>query len=271
MLEPIYFLLHVPKCAGSTVEQHFRERLGGGFLLAPRRRGIRGASRAVFGPHSTLAGLSAEALAALRLLSGHSLSQSLANSFANRPVRQCVLLRDPLGYFLSFYNYRIFRHRQHGEAPPPDFADWYRGMRRNPVSRFIMNRYFEVGYPRLYAYSSADRLAFLNARLAAFEFVGSYRHCTEMIAGISKALGIDGTVRSNNVTPTYDLAADDLDDGLRDRILEENALDQALFDQWRDRKWKGVGQGGEPDLPRGDRMAAFRSDVRNLYHRRWRS
>ena len=32
----VHFLLHVPKCAGTTVEDHFRETLGPGFLLAPR-------------------------------------------------------------------------------------------------------------------------------------------------------------------------------------------------------------------------------------------
>ncbi|MEO0866373.1 MAG: hypothetical protein AAFY39_17745, partial [Pseudomonadota bacterium] len=32
----VHFLLHVPKCAGTTVEAHFRKHLGARFMIAPR-------------------------------------------------------------------------------------------------------------------------------------------------------------------------------------------------------------------------------------------
>ena len=32
----VHFVLHVPKCAGTTVEEHFRGPLHHGFLIAPR-------------------------------------------------------------------------------------------------------------------------------------------------------------------------------------------------------------------------------------------
>jgi len=267
MSSPVYFLLHVPKCAGTTVEQHFEAHLGSRFTLAPRRRGM---GRNFHGPHSTLDGLDDARIDQLTALSGHSLSQSLSQNFPGRQVREAVLLRDPLSYFLSFYNYRIARHTERGQAEPPPFATWYQSMRKNPMSRFIMNRYFEVGYPRLYRYSSADRLAFLEERLTHFYFVGSYRHCNEMVAGISREIGIDDTVAERNVAATYHISTADIDKATQELIQTENALDQALFDRWKDRKWSGYSASVTPHLPAHDRTRYLTTDISSAIHRRWR-
>ncbi len=93
----VHFVLHVPKCAGTTVEEHFRGPLHHGFLIAPRwehvLRNIIG-NRYQYPPD-------APRLKPVKMVSGHSLSVSLKRHFPGAEIRESVLLREPLGYFLS--------------------------------------------------------------------------------------------------------------------------------------------------------------------------
>ncbi|MEM1344617.1 MAG: hypothetical protein AAGI34_08575 [Pseudomonadota bacterium] len=243
---PVHFILHVPKCAGTTVERHFASALGEGFLIAPRWESV---WRNVLGnryPYTP----ADPALAGVHVVSGHSLSRSLGRAFAGRRVEASVLLRDPIGYHLSLYNYRWGWHRA-GKAPrPPEFARWYGVQRRNPIARFLLSRYFEQGVPALYRLSSAGRLAYLEARLAGFLFVGGHDRAAEMIGGISRRLGVGETVESRNVTAVKVVTAEGLGADWQARILADNALDAVLHARWRDRGWRGeVDQDGGAPLP----------------------
>lgn len=260
---PVWFLLHVPKCAGTTVEEHFRTHLGEGFLIAPRWESV---ARNFIGNRYPM--LSADALAGVDVVSGHSLSAGLAARFPGRPVHQAVLLRDPLGYLLSFYNYRWTRHGEGTGPRPPGFPAWYAAQRRNPISRFLLNRYFGYAVPALYRLSSADRLAVLEECLTGFTFVGGYRRTDEMIAGVSRALGLPETVEPHNVTHTRKLRPEDLPDRLRQRIATDNAVDQALFDRWKDRGWEGSPQAPAPGLPGHDRLRYLIGDTTSVLRRK---
>ncbi len=230
----VHFLLHVPKCAGTSVEGHFRAHLGPGFLLAPRWespfRNLIG-NRYPYAPDDPR-------LAPVRVVSGHSLSRSLARHFPGAEIRESVLLRDPVGYFLSFYNYRWSWHRR-GHAPaPPDFERWYRAQRRNPISRFLLNRYFEHGIPALYRFSSAGRLAWLELRLARFWFVGGHERAADLIAGVSAELAVPERSERRNVTEAPEIARADLGPDWIARIERDNALDALLHARWRHRGWR---------------------------------
>ncbi|MEM8792903.1 MAG: hypothetical protein AAGE80_14880 [Pseudomonadota bacterium] len=250
----VHFLLHVPKCAGTTVEDHFTHYLGaGGFRVAPRWKSV---FRDMVGnryPGIDLAGVKA--------VSGHSLSRSLARHLPEAEIRESVLLRDPVGYFLSFYNYRWTRYRKGFGPEPPPFETWYQRQRLNPISRFLLVRYFEQGMPALYRFSSARRLDWLEKRLAGFHFVGSYQRADEMIATISRELGIPETVEAHNVTADKHLRAEDLPDKLRNRVLRENAVDVALFERWGDRGWSGRPTAPPPALPRLDQPRYVLDDM----------
>ena len=255
--DPVYFLVHVPKCAGTTVEAHFEQHLGAGYLHAPRWdsvvRNFTG-NRYSFGVDDPL-------LAPVRAVSGHSLSANLADHFPGREVRECVLLREPEGFFLSFWNYRMARHYERGQKPPPDFLRWYGAQRRNQITRFLLGRYFGWGVPALYALSTASRLEWLEARLARFRFVGGHRHASEMIAGISRDLGIPEGVEDRNVGQDKVLAAADLDPALRERIARENRADQLLHERWKDRRWQGAPDTPLPPLPRLDQPGLLIGDI----------
>jgi len=257
MPEPVHFFLHVPKCAGTTVEAHFSRTLGDAFMIAPRWRNP---LRDVIG--NRYPSLSPARLAHVRLVSGHSLSRSLAAKFPGRPVRASVLLRDPVSFLLSFYNYRWARHRERGEPEPPDFAVWRRTQRRNPISRFLLHRHFEIGYPAVYRLSSRDRFVFLETAFSAFHFVGAWTRCDEAVAGISRELGVDPEVRRENVGAEPVLRAADLPEAERGAILEEHALDALLFERWRDRGFRP----GPPAGVEATEAAALRLDAGDALH-----
>ena len=262
----VHFLLHVPKCAGTTVEDHFRATLGDGFLLAPRWHNP---LRPILGNRYSMTPRDPR-LPHLKAVTGHSMGVSLKRHFPGAEIRESVLLRDPVGYHLSLYNFRIARHRAGTGPKPPGFAAWYRAQRRNPISRFILNHYFEQGLPALYRLSSQDRLAWLEARLRDFWFVGSYRHTDELIAGISHELGIAQQAERRNTGPPGGMTQQALDQRMRQRIVTENAVDQALWDRWAERGWRADGHNPvepPPHLPNNDRLRYLGSDIASLFSR----
>ncbi|MEM1277665.1 MAG: hypothetical protein AAGH74_14150 [Pseudomonadota bacterium] len=249
----VHFLLHVPKCAGTTVEDHFAAHLGKAFRIAPRWDHM---LRDVIG--NRYPGIE---LDGVKVVSGHSVSRSLAHHLPSTQIRESVLLRDPIGYFLSFYNYRWTRFGDGFGTEPPSFEIWYSRQRLNPISRFLLMRYFEQGVPVLYRLSSADRFAWLEERLAQFHFVASFRRADEMIAGISRELGLPESTKPRNVTPKKHLKTEDLPPKLRDRILRENAVDLALFERWAERGWSGKPSAPTPRLPRFDQGRYVLGDI----------
>ena len=253
----VHFILHVPKCAGTTVEAHFERHLGAGFLRAPRwehpLRNVIG-NRYPYAPGDAR-------LAGVRVVSGHSLSVSLKSRFPGAEIAESVLLRDPLGYFLSFYNYRWARFREGLEPRPPGFGLWYAAQRRNPISRFMLNRYFEQGIPALYRLSSAARLDWLEARLARFHFVGGVARADELIAGVSRDLALPENVARENVTRTPELAREAVPERLAARIAADNALDAALFARWSDRGWRGAPESAAGGQARLDHLRYLAGDA----------
>jgi hypothetical protein len=259
----VHFLLHVPKCAGTTVEDHFRATLGDSFLLAPRWHNP---LRAFIGNRYLMASGDPR-LPRLKVVTGHSMGVSLKRHLEGTEIRESVLLRDPVGYHLSLYNYRLMRHRAGTGPKPPEFAKWYRAQRRNPISRFILNHYFEQGIPALYRLSSNDRLAWLEQRLRDFWFVGSYRRADDLIAGISRELGVAGQAERRNTGAPEDTI---LDPEMRARIITGNAVDQALWDRWANRGWTADGRNPvepPPPLPGNDRLRYVCSDIATLFWR----
>ena len=76
MTRVVHFLLHVPKCAGTTVENHFRAHLGDGYIFAPRWDSP---LRNFIG--NRYPGLRPADLEHVRAVSGHSLSTGMRALF----------------------------------------------------------------------------------------------------------------------------------------------------------------------------------------------
>lgn len=256
----VHFLLHVPKCAGTSVEHHFRTHLGDAFYIAPRWESL---LRNFLG--NRYPSLKPDRLDHVRVASGHSLSVGLKRLFPGATIRASVLLREPVSWHLSMYNFRL---RTLGLAPRDlPFARWYSTTRRNPISRFLLNRFFEQGIPGIYRLSSAARLAFIEARLARFHFVGDIRHADEMIAVISREIGVPETPVRQNVTSAPAVESRDLDAATVERIICENRLDAILYDRWATRRWRNRAETHLPELPRLDQPAHLISDLTSSLQR----
>jgi hypothetical protein len=243
-----------------TVDAHFRAELGAGFLRAPRWKNP---LRVVLGELNAL-GPDDPRLPGLRLVTGHSLGVSLKRRFPGAEIRESVLLRDPVGFHLSLYNFRVAQHGAGAGPKPPGFAEWYAAQRRNPASRFLLAHYFELRFPALYRLSSRERLAFLEERLRGFWFVGDYRQADALIAGLARDLGVAGRAGRRNVTTAPAVTEATLDPGLRARILAENPLDLVLWERWKDRGWRAEARNPEappPELPGGDGWGYLREDI----------
>ncbi len=252
----VHFLVHVPKCAGTTVEWHFQRHLGNRFYWAPRWRSP---LRDVVG--NRYPGISPADLADIAAVSGHSLSANLAGLFPGAEIRESVLLRDPVGWHLSMYNYRLERGGIDAAALP--FARWYATVRRNPISRFLLNRYFGQGVPALYRLSSAARLRFLEMRLARFHFVGGLHMTNDLIANVSEQVGITPAAERENTNHKVQLRTADLDAAQLEQIRSDNRLDQVLFDRWADRGWTNSDLAPAPALSRFDQADYLIGDIRS--------
>lgn len=261
-LQTVYFFVHVPKCAGTTIEFHFRNALGDGYLHAPRWKNI---LRNVIGnryPYSD----DDPRLTGVRVASGHSLTHNFAHHFPGREIEECVLIREPLSYFVSFYNYRTQLFLDGTGPKPASFELWYRAQRRNPMVRFLLNRYYDFGIVKLYKLSSYGRLHYLEERLRDFLFVGGHHRANEMIAGVSRMIGASVRVESRNVSKGPVLKPGNLSASLVSQIAHENALDTLLFERWSERGWRDKAASLQPPMTKEvlssfDQLHYVRSDL----------
>ncbi len=255
----IYFLLHVPKCAGTTVISHMNRHLGKRAVSAPRWGNP---LRNFMGNRYPYTRESRE-VREVDVFYGHALSSSLAAHFRGHEVRAAVTLRDPVGYFVSLYNYRAGRAAEGIGPEDPEFETWYAAERRNPMSRFLLYRYFGWTPWSLWLTSSRAKLEWLESRFAKFWFVGSYRDVGLLVNQVSAELGIPGDPKRQNESQVRRVSVADLPADLIARIEAENALDNALFQRWKGRIFDVAANPREPltEVPRADVVAQIGAEL----------
>ncbi len=99
----LFCVLHVPKCAGSTIEFHLKKQLGPkGFWSPPKR--TRKLPLELLGRKydNRLPGPAT----AIRAISGHFLGRSIENYFPERQIGRVILLRRPADLMLFWYNFQ---------------------------------------------------------------------------------------------------------------------------------------------------------------------
>lgn len=253
---PVWLLVHVPKCAGRTVENHILNQLPAEEILNPPRR--KAPARYFSRPYYELP--DSRDYNRVRTVIGHHFGQSVMSFFPDREIRQCVMIRDPLSYMISYYNFRMNRYRGEGRSLFP-FELWYKTRPLNPISHFILNRYLEIPNTTLWRLPAQERLAILEEALSSFAFVSSLKACNDFLARLSKELDIPPAFDSINVTTNKFVTADDLSPSLRQQILEENTLDTALFEKYQDRGWSPERIGETTGILRNDRWHSLIRDI----------
>lgn len=227
--EVLYFV-HVPKCAGTTVEEHFLEHLPAAQVLRPRKsapivRYLHGRSWVAPGSYDP---------AEVRVLCGHFFGRATGALLAAHTPREAILIRDPVGLFLSWYNYRMTRHEA-WRRPIPRFEDWYRSQGRNPVARHLLTRHLGWSELRFVLAPAREIVAEARRALDSFWFVGEYRHVDTLLAAATDKLDAPARAPQRNVTQYKFLPRDGMSDALVAQVQRENAIDQYLSDRYADR------------------------------------
>ena len=255
---PVHFFVHVPKCAGRTIELHLEQHIGPRYIHTRRRK----APGRWFAPSAFREPAGVD-MAAVRAVSGHPLGASMATRFPGREIRQAVLLRHPVGMMVSFHNFRMMIFRREG-WPEVGFERFCRSRHVNPAATFLLSYYFEQPWSRIVAMTRQDKFDFISERLDRFWFVGDYRNCDDLIATVSRDLGIPGVADRANVLEKKVTREEDLAPATVDRLLEENALDLKLWETWKDRRFATATPAPAPVPIPDRRMATFTHEIGRL-------
>jgi len=229
---PVYFLLHVPKTAGMTVEGHILESLPAECVWRPlsRRRWRREQGARPQAP---------EHPERVRVAIGHHLRASLEACFPGREIRRAVLLRAPVSFYVSLYNWSMAVRMRRGE-PTFGFRLFCKTVSRDMVSRFLLTHWLERKYWALTLTPRWRKYALLNAALRRFWFVGDYTDCDRLIATVSPKLGIAPDAEAQNTSASWrrfarwrPLLEEEVPSELKASIERDNPLDHALWRSWR--------------------------------------
>ncbi|MDT3377041.1 hypothetical protein RNI52_06860 [Labrys neptuniae] len=182
----------------------------------------------------------------IRILFGHRLPRTAARGFEGRVIREVGLLREPVSFYVSLYNFlqkTPERHRIVGMS----FEQWYPTNKHNRISRFYFRHYFGLSSLGIRKMSQRQRFEFLSRQFETFWFVGDYRNCDAVMEQMTQDIGWKfEKLPHENAAPTNALRSQDIGEALRQKILQDNALDLALYETWAERKW-----GDNPTLERG--------------------
>jgi tetratricopeptide (TPR) repeat protein len=230
---PVYFILHIPKTAGQTIQQHLADHCAPGASWGPHQAPR---LQALSGPRYD-PGSFPEA-SRIRAVFGHNLSRSLEKYFLEREIRRVVLLRDPIGLHLSLYNHRMMLHLAKGLGTY-SFGLHLRALRCDFIAHRLLARWLETPWPVLMAMTDQQKYAALNRALSQFWFVGSYTDCDRLVAAISRDLGLPAAARRRNTAAEWEkrvtwqpLKAAELPPATHEAILADNPLDLALWESW---------------------------------------
>ena len=191
----------------------------------------------------------------VRAVTGHYLGRSLERRFPGREIRRTLLLRDPIGFHVSYYNHRMMFSLSRG-GPTCDFEQHFRAQPRDLMTLLLLWYWLELPLHTFLATSDARKYELLNESLAGFWFVGSYEHGNRLLSAIAINLGIPTAATRKNTTLGWrkriawqPLRAEDLSPNMREAVLAQNPIHDALWQGWRHAGFETVGR--VPPLLRG--------------------
>jgi len=231
---PLTFVaVHVPKCAGSTIERHMLKHLPSEQCWIPKKR-FPNLPIKWGRPYTLRGGIPSDP----KFVSGHHIGRSVENLFPARSLRLSVLLREPISFMLSYYNFRMMRYLSQGWKPY-SFELHLRSLPCDPISHFLLETWLEIPWPTLMVMSPDRKYEILNKELGRFWYVADYTHCDELIDLMGRELGIPTKSERLNTqeqwikkTSWRPLSPNDLSFDLRCEIAARTRLDRALWESW---------------------------------------
>ncbi|MBS0251028.1 MAG: hypothetical protein JSR78_08175, partial [Proteobacteria bacterium] len=196
MPEPLLIHIHVPKCAGTTVEKHLKQELGRtGIWFAPKR--TRKAPLGWFGRKYN--NRPPVPLGQIKAVSGHFIGRSIEENFEDRRIVRSIILREPESLMLSYYNYRMMRYIIRGQQPY-GFSLFLRATRQNFISHFLLDRWLELPWLDLVRLSDQQKVRLLDEALASVDHIAPINETDDLVRKISTELGISPVAQRRNTT-----------------------------------------------------------------------
>lgn len=178
-----------------------------------------------------------------QVVGGHFIGSSIESHFAGRELRRSILLRDPAGHLVSYYNFRMMRYLSEG-LHPYSFELAYAATQRNFITHYILKNFLELPWPQRARLSDDEKYDIVNAFLATFWYVGDYRLCDDLIAALAVNLVIPPCSAPSNTQAEWEqrvrwkpLAVDDLSPDAAAKIRQENLIDQRLWETWQEARY----------------------------------
>jgi hypothetical protein len=231
----LHVVLHVPKCAGSTMEKHFAKHLGSTRFWSPPKRKTRLALETFGRKYDATPPGRVDDIA---VVSGHFIGRSIEKLIPERPIVRSVVLREPEGFVLSLYNFRMMVYLVAGRNPC-SFVLFLKTLQTDPVSHFLLDRWLEKPWAAIAAMSSAKKAALLDEMLGSLDHVVDIADVDELIAWHSRDLGIaeratrantqEEWVRKSGWTP---LRLSDLTPYERKMLAQRFNLDRYIWRRW---------------------------------------
>jgi len=229
----VYFLFHVPRTAGNTIEAHLQAHLKEQLWSPSRPSAMTMLSGRRYGAGNV------PDLRQVRAVAGHYIGRSLERHFPDREIRRTLLLRDPIGFHVSYYNHRMMFSLSRG-GPTCGFDQHLAAQPRDLVAILLLWYWLELPLARMLSTGDERKYELLNEALAGFWFVGSHHDCDRLLAAIAADLRVPPVAPRRNTTPQWQkriawtpLKADDLPASTREAILARNPVHDSLWHSWR--------------------------------------
>jgi tetratricopeptide (TPR) repeat protein len=230
----VYFLLHMPRTGGNTIAAHLKTHLGERMCVA-----MRPAPLEMLGKRRCRLDGALDSRRT-RAITGHYLGRSLERRFPGREIRRTLLLRDPVGFHVSYYNHRMMFSLSRG-GPTCGFEQHIRAQPRDLLALLLLWYWLEMPLRALLASGDEGKYELLNQTLAGFWFVGSHEDGDRLLAAVAADLGIPIAAPRKNTTSEWrkrvawrPLRVEDLSMVMREAILAKSPIHNALWQGWRD-------------------------------------
>ena len=235
MMDTLLIHIHVPKCAGTTLEKHFESELGVTGFWKTRKRTRKFPLELFSYKYDPTLPAPAEQV---RAISGHFAGHSLAKLFPERRIVRSLILREPQSLMLSWYNFRIMRNMLKGQKPY-SFSLFLRSMRMNPVAHFILERWVELPWIQMSRMSDDVKAALLDKTLEQLDYVVDISETDSLISSLTPQIGIAeyaprrNTAEQNQKKSGWKvIGLEDLSGQDRLLLRSRTSLDRYLWRRW---------------------------------------
>lgn len=224
MPDPLYFFVHLPKTAGQSVVAHLHGRMRD-FDKVAARYSMVDAEQPDY-----VDGLLARG-SDLRVVHGHRVSRALIERFPDRDTRPVVVLREPVQYLVSLFNYD---HREAGLTPdsPETLArfDSWVTEHTDRQARWLVAVYGDKGFPYAFALPEDTLRTETIALLRTFWCIGNVVNLSATLKPFFHILGLPATMEGRrNVSGKAYARLVEITPDLRKRVLALNPVDNEIY------------------------------------------